>query len=103
MQRPGAVAQEHAGHRRAAGGNGERARQGGEQFLHVAFCGGNAAAAQRPERRARYWRAAGLDKDALPAFGEASASCGRDDPLGADGQGPAKSRRASRRELTIQG
>jgi hypothetical protein len=103
VQRSGAVAQEHAGHRRAACRDRARTCQNGEHLLHVTFGGGDAAAAQRPVRRHRCRWSAGQVKDVLPALSEFSAPGWRDDLPGAQGQCRAGPWRASRRELAIQG
>jgi hypothetical protein len=72
VQRPRTVAQEHAGHRRAAGGDRDRTRQDGQHLPHVAFSGGDAVAAQRPALRPRYRRPACQVQDVLPALGPAT-------------------------------
>ena len=95
VQRPGAVAQEEAGRRGAAHGDGTRAPEDGEHVPHPGFGGGDALAAQRRPGRARHGRPAGLIQDVLPAPGEFPAPGWRDDLPGAQGQEPAGGGRAS--------
>ena len=103
MQRPSAVAQEQAGHRRAAGRYGQAASQDRDHLAHVVFGVSDAGAAQRPARRARYRRLICQFQDADPAVGELQPSCWRDDLPGVNCQRPAGSRLAPPGELAIQG
>ena len=95
MQRSGAVAEEPAGQRRAARGDGEAARQVVDHLSHVAFGGGDGAAAQRTAERQLDGRPGCQVQDVDPVLGEFAAPGRRDDLPGADGQGSARLWRAS--------
>lgn len=103
VERPGTVDQEEPGLRRPACGDRERPLEDTDHLPHFAFGGGDTPPAQRPARRARYWRPGGQVQDVVPFAGEFAAFCWRDNLPGAGGQDAAGSWRASLRELAIQG
>jgi hypothetical protein len=103
VQRPSAIDQEPASHRRAAGRDRKAASEDSDHLPHVALGGDESAATQRGARSERDGRPACDVHDCHPAPGEYLAPRGRHKLLGAEGQGLAGTRRAPCREVVIQG